>query len=360
MLRGGDSRIINMLFDRRSHRTASPAGRGEAAAPDFARLNLVGESPAFLDTLRLIRKLSTADAAVLIQGETGTGKELAARAIHYLGSRNTAPFIPVNCGALPDSLVESEFFGHARGAFTDAKESRAGLIEQAEGGTLFLDELEALSPRGQVALLRFLQDHTYRPVGGAHGRTANVRVIGSTNADLAAMVKRGDYRADLVFRLSVLTVDLPPLRARPGDAILLAERFLRLFSAQYQLPLKPLDAAARRYLECHDWPGNVRELENLVHRSLLLSDGASVSFPNVAEAAAAAPADASSVPSFNEAKARAIAHFERTYVIELMRRTKGNISMAARLCGKERSRLGKLMKKYGLERVAFASTADQT
>jgi DNA-binding NtrC family response regulator len=347
-----------MFFDRRSHRTARPSHRGPADAPDFVRLNLIGESPAFLDTLRLIRRLSTADAAVLIQGETGTGKELAARAIHYLGSRRTAPFIPVNCGALPDSLVESEFFGHTRGAFTDAKESRAGLIEQAEGGTLFLDELEALSPRGQVTLLRFLQDHTYRPVGGAHGRTANVRVIGSTNADLGAMVKRGDYRADLVFRLSVLTVDLPPLRARPGDAILLAERFVLRFSAQYQLPARTLDAAAREYIERHDWPGNVRELENLVHRALLLSDGTSVTFPNIDNAAAASDDEAIVAP-FNEAKARAIAHFERTYVIELMRHTKGNISMAARLCGKERSRLGKLMKKYGLERVAFAS-ADQT
>jgi len=348
-----------MLFDRRSDRTTAPDSRGAAEVPDFARLNLVGESPAFLEALRLIRKLSTADAAVLIQGETGTGKELAARAIHYLGSRRTAPFIPVNCGAFPDSLVESEFFGHARGAFTDAKESRAGLIEQAEGGTLFLDELETLSARGQVALLRFLQDHTYRPVGGALGRTANVRVIGSTNADLAAMVKRGDYRADLVFRLSVLTMELPPLRARPGDAVLLAERFVRRFAAHYKLAVKPLDAAARQYIERHDWPGNVRELENLVHRSLVLSDGPSVSFPNAVSDTDAGPADASIVRPFSEAKARAIAHFERTYVIELLRRTKGNISLAARLCGKERSRLGKLMKKHGLERVAFASAADR-
>ena len=327
--------------------------------PDFVRLNLVGESPAFVETLRLIQKLSTADAAVLIQGETGTGKELVARAIHYLGSRRTAPFVPVNCGALPDSLVETEFFGHARGAFTDAKESRAGLIEQAEGGTLFLDELEALSPRGQVALLRFLQDHTYRPVGGAHGCTANIRVIGSTNADLVAMVKRGDYRADLVFRLSVLTVDLPPLRARPGDAVLLAERFVRLFSAQYQRAVRPLDAAAIQYIERHDWPGNVRELENLVHRSLLLSDGPCVSLPHAVPQADAVPADAAAIKPFTEAKARAIEHFERAYVTDLLRRTKGNISMAARLCGKERSRLGKLMKKHGLDRVTFVSAADE-
>jgi DNA-binding NtrC family response regulator len=331
-----------------------------AESPDFARLNLVGESPAFCEALRLIQKLSTADAAVLIQGETGTGKELAARAIHYLGSRRSAPFIPVNCGALPDNLVESEFFGHARGAFTDAKESRAGLIEQAQGGTLFLDELEALTPRGQVVLLRFLQDHTYRPVGSTQSRTANVRVIGSTNADLAALVKRGDYRPDLVFRLSVLTVDLPPLRARAGDAVLLAECFVHRYSAQYKTAPRPLDSASRQYLERHDWPGNVRELENLVHRSLLLSEGPSISFPNVIIDASARPADDAIVQPFKEAKARAIAHFERTYVIDLLARTKGNVSLAARLCGKERSRLGKLMKKHGVERVVFASAGNQT
>jgi DNA-binding NtrC family response regulator len=332
--------------------------RGPAPDPeDFVRLNLIGDSPAFLAVLRMIRRLSACDAAVLICGETGTGKELAARAIHYLGSRRNAPFIPVNCGAIPDNLFESEFFGHMRGAFTDAKESRSGVIEQAEGGTLFLDELEALSPRGQVALLRFLQDHMYRPVGAALVRTADVRVIGSTNADLGAMAKQGVYRLDLLFRLSVLVLDLPPLRARPGDAALLADRFVRRLGAEYQLTPPPLSAVARAYLDQHDWPGNVRELENLVHRALLLNEGPELSFGDAGEVAArgSAPID----PSFSEAKARAIAHFERTYVTELLRRTRGNISLAARLSGKERSRLGKLVKKYGLRRVAFAAGPEE-
>src|SRR5262245_22968109 len=251
--------------------TSTPRVAGNP--PDFISLNLVGESPAFLEALRCIRRLSRCDATVLIEGETGTGKELAARAIHYLGARHAAPFIPVNCGAIPDSLVESEFFGHARGAFTDAKETRAGVIEQAEGGTLFLDELESLNLRAQVALLRFLQDHTYRPVGGTAVRTANIRVIGSTNADLAALARRGSFRPDLLFRLTVLPLNLPPLRARRGDAVLLADRFVRRFAVQYQLESRPLDVAAIHYLETHDWPGNVRELENLIHRALLLSEG---------------------------------------------------------------------------------------
>jgi DNA-binding NtrC family response regulator len=316
---------------------------------EFAKLNLIGQSPQFLDALRLIVRFSACDAAVLVQGETGTGKELAARAIHYLGPRADAPFIPVNCGAIPDTLIESEFFGHARGAFTAARESRIGVIEQAQGGTLYLDELEALTPRAQVALLRFLQDHMYRPVGSSAVRAANVRIVGSSNVDLQAMADRGEYRADLLFRLGVLMLPLPPLRERDGDAALLAERFVARFSAQYRKPVRPLDAAAARHLETHAWPGNVRELENLVHRALVLSDGPAIAFPEVSPARV--PATSGAALSFAKAKAAAIAQFERAYIRDLLRSTGGNISQAARLCGKERSHLGKLIKKYGLARA---------
>ena len=315
---------------------------------EFAKLNLIGESPQFLAALRLVVRFSACDAAVLIHGETGTCKELAARAIHYVGPRRDAPFIPVNCGAIPDSLIESEFFGHARGAFTDAKEARVGVIEQAQGGTLYLDELEALSPRAQVALLRFLQDHVYRPVGSSVVRTANVRIVASSNVDLQAQADRGEYRADLVFRLGVLMLDLPPLRDRGDDAVLLADRFIARFSAQYRIPVKPLNAASREYLAEHRWPGNVRELENLVHRACVLSEGDEIAFPGVTESGLAAESRAAEPLSFNKAKAAAIAQFERTYIAELLRRTGGNITKAARLCGKERSRLGKLVKKHGL------------
>jgi DNA-binding NtrC family response regulator len=186
-----------------------------------------------------------------------------------------------------------------------------------------------------------------------------VRVVGSTNSDLGAMVKRGEFRTDLLFRLGVLTLTLPPLRDRPGDATLLAERFIRRFSAQYHLPAKTLDAPAREYLERHQWPGNVRELENLVHRALLLDEGPVLSFPEALDCGAAATdGDEPAIDRpFSEAKARAIARFEQTYVTALLRHTQGNVSLAARLCGKERSRLGKLMKKYGLERVTFATTS---
>jgi DNA-binding NtrC family response regulator len=315
--------------------------------PNNAEFNLIGNSPAFEAVLKLIRRMAACDATVLISGETGTGKELAARAIHYFGVRRSAPFIPVNCGALPETLVESELFGHARGAFTDAREARAGVVAQAEGGTLFLDEVEAMGPHAQVALLRYLQEREYRPIGGTLLRGANVRVIASANVDLAAVVSAGMFRQDLLFRLNVLPLSLPPLRDRGDDVTLLTQTFVRRFSHQYGLPLKALDEDSLSFLTRYRWPGNVRELENLIHRQLLLSDSSAIRLvPDGAPRAAGEP-------TFREAKAHAIAEFERHYLSRLLARTRGNISLAARLSGKERSRLCKLVKKYGLDRKHF-------
>ncbi len=326
----------------------------------FGDLNLVGNSPVFLHALELVRKSAGCDATVLLQGETGTGKELAARAIHYLGARRTFPFIPVNCGALPDTLVENELFGHARGAFTDARDARQGVIAQAQGGTLFLDEVEVLSHKAQVALLRFLEDFEYRPLGSADVHTANVRVIAAGNADLAALAKAGVFRQDLLFRLNVLPVSLPPLRARGGDVVCLAEMFLQRFARQYRRPPKSLHPDAAERLLQYGWPGNVRELENLIHREFLMTDGPTIHV----RCLGGSPGDADPAPdplpdkltraSFQDAKAHAIAQFERAYITELLERTGGNISQAARISGKERSRLGKMVKKYGLERAGFA------
>lgn len=326
---------------------------------NFDQFKLAGRSHAFLEVLELTRRFAACDATVLVQGETGTGKELVARATHYLGARRSFPFIPVNCGALPDTLVENELFGHARGAFTDARDARRGLIAEAQGGTLFLDEVEVLTPKVQVTLLRFLQDLEYRPVGGTVVRNANVRIIAASNANLAALQRDNHFRQDLLFRLNVLSIDLPPLRERQTDVILLAELFLKRLAEQYHRPLKALHADAVARLMNHTWPGNVRELENLIHREFLMTDGPVVHLRGLqapGEAPAPHPDDGSSLTSsrFQEAKASAIARFERNYISELLSRTHGNISQAARISGKERSRLGKLVKKYGLERMAFA------
>jgi DNA-binding NtrC family response regulator len=311
---------------------------------------VVGRSPAFTQCIKLIRRIAGSDATVLIQGETGTGKELAARAIHYLGLRRAAAFIPVNCGALPESLVEAELFGHARGAFTDARETRVGVIAQAESGTLFLDEIDALGVHAQGALLRFLQEREYRPIGGALVRGANVRIVASANVNLAAAAAKGVFRQDLLFRLNVLPLTMPPLRARGEDVILLAQSFLRRFSRQYQRGQMTLDPASVTFLTQHHWPGNVRELENLIHRHVLLADDDVIRLGDVTHSE-------TPDPTFREAKALAIAEFERRYLAVLLARTNGNISLAARLSGKERSRLGKMVKKHGLERAHFA-TAD--
>jgi DNA-binding NtrC family response regulator len=339
-------------------------GTGAVVDDALARLDLIGDSPAFRDALRAARRLAACDATVLIQGETGTGKELFARALHYLSPRHRGPFIPVNCGAIPDPLIEAELFGHARGAFTDAKEARPGLVAQARGGTLFLDELETTSPHAQVALLRFLQDQEYRPVGGPAVRVADVRVIGSTNADLAALAARGGFRTDLLFRLNVLALELPPLRARGDDAVLLARAFVRRLSEQYRQP-KTLHPDAVAWLKRHTWPGNVRELENLVLRAFLLDDRPELRLPAAAEVTGAwtglgAPAVRAaplSAIGFREAKARVIAEFERAYVAELLDRARGNVSLAARLAGQERRRFGRLIRKYGLSGAAFRGSA---
>jgi DNA-binding NtrC family response regulator len=323
---------------------------------DFRKLNLVGRSPAFLSALELIVKFAGCDATVLVHGETGTGKELAARAIHYLSNRRGFPFIPVNCGALPDSLVENELFGHVRGAYTDARESQKGLIADAEGGTLFLDEIEALSARAQIVLLRFLQDREYRPLGGRTQVRGDVRIITASNTDVVELVRAGTFREDLLYRLAILSLKMPALRERPGDTVLLARHFVRRFAAQYRRPERELDPPTVDVLATRQWPGNVRELENEIHRAFLLAEGGLIRL--------ATPGDPASAPSparvealtdccFHEAKARALSQFERAYIEQLLGRSRGNVSLAARISGKERSRLTKLMKKHGIDRQHY-------
>jgi two-component system, NtrC family, response regulator GlrR len=324
---------------------------------DFVKLKLIGRSRPFLDALALIEKFAACDHTVLLQGETGTGKELAARAIHYLGARGRLPFIPINCGALPDTLIESELFGHVRGAFTDAREASPGLISKARGGTLFLDEIEAMTMRTQVSLLRFLQDGEFRPVGGTSTTTADVRVIGAANASLAGLAREGRFRADLLFRLNALRIDLPPLRERPGDVMLLAQHHLEDLNRRSGKSPKSLHPASTATLIGHDWPGNVRELENLILRSYLLEKGAVIRISPVELRGDAGAANAAqpSAPdwSFRIAKARAVAAFEQSYMEALLARSRGNLSLAARLSGKDRSDLSKLLRKHGIQRQAF-------
>jgi transcriptional regulator with GAF, ATPase, and Fis domain len=329
---------------------------GRQAEADFKRSHhlesLIGESPAFMDVLRRIPVLGGSDATVLIGGETGTGKELVARALHYCGPRAGRPFVPVNCGALPDSLAENELFGHERGAYTGAVVSEKGLLAVADGGTLFLDEVDSLTLAGQVKLLRFLQDREYRPLGSTTSRTANVRVLAASNGRLSKLVESGRFREDLYYRLNGLFLCLPPLRERAADIPVLARHFLLTYRNRFQRRDLQFSAEALATLESYVWPGNVRELESVVQRAALLSLGPLIASRDL-QLSVSEPSSHPESESFHEAKCKAVERFERDYISRLLSRFDGNITQSARAAGKERRALQRLIQKHGLCRQQF-------
>ena len=312
---------------------------------------LVGESPAFLAAIQRALDVAQTDATVLLSGETGTGKELVARAIHYCSLRQEKPFIPVNCGALPDHLVENELFGHAKGAYTDAASPEKGLVAEAEEGTLFLDEVDTLSTSAQVKLLRFLQDRQYRPLGCARSIHANVRIIAATNADLWQQVQKKGFRDDLYYRLHVVALRLPPLRERHEDIPLLATHFLRHYVREYRRGPLQFSADALRQLVAYTWPGNVRELETIIQRAVILSSNPILG-PDDLDLPPSDRPDIAASDSFHEAKTRMIEHFERTYLSQLLALHAGNVTQAAKQAGKERRAFQRLLHKHGLQRCA--------
>jgi len=327
------------------------AARVSPGRPD-ADAQIVGASASHARMLAQLHRIAAAEAPALIEGETGSGKEVAARAIHYGGARRAGPFVPVNCGALPDSLIESELFGVERGAFTDARRSRRGLVAEAAGGTLFLDEVDALSAKAQVTLLRFLQDQWYRPLGTTREERTDVRLIAAANRPLDGLVRSEAFRSDLLYRLKVLTLVLPPLRERDGDIELLARHFIARFAVKYGAPVKRLAPATRQWLQNYGWPGNVRELENWVHRQFLMCDGPWLTHEAIEpdDPAPLPVAAAAATPAFQTAKAEAVRLFERDYLQRVLEQADGNVTRAARLACKERRAFGKLLKKHGIVR----------
>jgi len=338
----------------RVQRLLQSSGKFTTDLPDLPLISpvrfegLVGKSKSFLRIIEKIPNVAFSDATVLITGETGTGKEIVARAIHYQSPRHAKPFVPVNCGALPDHLIENELFGHVQGAYTGASSSEKGLLAEAEGGTLFLDEVDALSPSAQVKLLRFLQDREYRPLGSARSRTADVRIIGATSANLLKQVQVKKFRSDLFYRLHVVTLHLPRLCERIEDIPLLANHFLRrhghgsLRLAQDCLP-KLVD---------YNWPGNIRELEGVIQRGIVMTSSPTLQ-PKDIELPELDHGNGSGDESFSQAKTRAIEQFERSYLINILTTYKGNITRAAKSAGKERRSFQRLLYKHGLNRRAF-------
>lgn len=332
--------------------------RARATANGFPEraegLVLLGKSYAFSQMLALVEKIAKTQVPVLLEGETGTGKEMVARAIHYRGPRKAHAFVPINCGALPESLIDTELFGHVKGSFTDARADHPGLVETAARGTLFLDEVDALSPKAQVALLRFLQDGSYRPVGARAERKADVRVIAATNGSIDDLVRAKVFRGDLLYRLRILGLKLPPLREREDDALLLANAFFDRCKAQFDCVAEELDQDSCEWFRRYSWPGNVRELEGRVLQGAVICEEPTLRlapptiFTEERRRCSGLEMDNFFEETYASAKSKVLMQFEYQYLTELLERAGGNVSQAARLAGKERRALGKLLKKHGI------------
>lgn len=304
--------------------------------------HFIGRSPLFNAVVRDVITIAQTNASVLIIGETGTGKELSARAIHYLSARAEYPFVPVNCGALPVDLVENELFGHEHGVFTRAAAHQEGVIQQAEGGTLFLDEIDSLPLMAQVKLLRCVQEKEYRALGSAKLRQASVRIIAATNAHIETLLADGVLRRDLYYRINTLQLVLPPLRERQEDIPLLIDHFIVKYVMEYNKPVTTITPEALQLLLRHEWPGNVRELEHVIARAVAFATQPSLravdihlSYPSVM-----------SPEPFCIAKTRAVAKFEKAYIQRLLFAYNGNITKAAQASGKHRRAFLELMRKH--------------
>jgi two-component system response regulator GlrR len=304
---------------------------------------IIGASPAIARVLELVSVAAASDINVMILGESGTGKELVARAIHYTGRRATHPFIAINCGAIPETLMEDELFGHARGAYTDAHRDKKGVFEEADGGTLFFDEIGELYLSSQVKLLRALEERETRRLGETQTRRSDVRIICATNKDLEQEMGRQRFRQDLFHRISVMPIQLPPLRERLEDLPLLVDHFVRESNQELGRSINGLTPRAHALLQNYSWPGNVRELDNRLKQAMVMARGDWI------DADELAPFQTTTIdtdmPAFRSAKAT----FEKDYVARALRRTRGNVAAAARLAAKDRKDFYDLMKRHDID-----------
>lgn len=316
--------------------------------------NIVGTSKALQRVFNLIATVAPTEGTVLITGESGTGKELVARAIHYNSPRRDGPFIVVDCGTIPDNLMEAELFGYIKGAFTGATETQKGLIDIARKGTLFFDEIGNLNLALQAKLLRLIQEREFRPVGGRELIKADIRIIAATNRDLLSLVKEGLFREDLFYRLNVFPIHIPPLRERKEDISALADHFLRKYSRESGKKIAYISAEAMKELFLHDWPGNIRELENVIHRAVILCRGDTLKPEDIVISKTEDIKIPRNLKELKETKkrlkARSIEGIERSFILDALSRNNWNISRAAEDVGMQRTNFHSLMKKYGIRR----------
>ncbi len=324
---------------------------------NFSLDSIIGKSPAMTEVFETVKRVAPASATVLIGGESGTGKEMIARAIHNLGPRKNRPFVPINCTAIPESLMESELFGHAKGSFTGAVADRKGLFEQANGGTLFLDEIGDLSLTLQAKLLRVLQDKQIRPVGDSQLKQIDVRIIAATHRDLQIMVKDGKFREDLFYRLNVLPIQIPPLRERTQDIPLLVENFIAKFAAQNNSRVRGVTPEAMAALMAHPWPGNVRELENLVERAVVLCPNELIDKQDIMGTAVA-----QAKQSFEQlfADTPTLDQIEERYIKMILAKMNNQKDKAAKVLGINRRTLYRKERLYGLVSSETPEPAEET
>ena len=338
--------LFNIEEENRRLQTALEKKTSELAG-------MVGQCPEMLNVFSTIRKVASSDVSVLIMGESGTGKELVARAIHSKSNRDSRPFVAINCGAIPENLLESELFGHEKGAFTGAHAQVQGKVEYAHNGTLFLDEISELPANLQVKLLRFLQEKTIQRVGGREDITVNARIIAATNADLTKEIEKGRFREDLYYRIGVITIKLPPLRERGDDIMILANLYLRRFSKQFMKKVKGFSHSSIGLLTSYHWPGNVRELENKLQRAVIMSESSTIEPHNLgfAEGPGGERVATIEVATLREARDKV----EKDMIISAIQKHGGNIARAAEEMGISRPTLYDLMKKHDLYNISVKS-----
>jgi two-component system response regulator HydG len=336
-----DALVLTLTRAVQHHHLKGEVVRLTKVVAESQRLGgLLGSSPPMRKVYDLLSRIADSEATVLVNGESGTGKELVARALHDKSKRASGPFVAVNCAAMPESLLESELFGHAKGAFTDAKAARSGLFVQAHGGTLFLDEVGEMPLGLQPKLLRALQERVVRPVGGDHEVSFDVRVVAATNRDLEGMVEENRFREDLYYRLNVVQLELPPLRARGGDILLLAQHFIEHFAARGSKRVTGLNEAVAERLMSYSWPGNVRELRNCIERAVAVTVTERLSVEDLPEKIRAYRATQQVVVASGEhSELTTLEEVERRYILRVMEEVKGNKSLAAQILGLDRKTL---------------------